>query len=99
MASDRLGRVPTIVRARLVPAIALVTGVQFSPSPLVVKAGAAVTVTNDDGTVHTLTADDGTFDTGNLDGGAKKTVTIDAPGTYAYHCNIHTYMTGTIEAK
>jgi len=130
MATDRLGRVPTIVLALLVPAIALVTVVvtlnvtddgsvaatggggsgvagdavsiknfQFSPSPLVVKAGAAVTVTNDDGTVHTLTADDGTFDTGNLDGGAKKTVTIDAPGTYAYHCNIHTYMTGTIEAK
>jgi plastocyanin len=129
MTTDRLGRVPTIVLALLVPVVALVTVVvtlnvtddgsvaapgggsgaagnavsiknfQFSPNPLVVKAGAAVTVTNDDGTVHTLTADDGKFDTGNLDGGAKKTVSIDAPGTYAYHCDIHNYMTGTIEAR
>ena len=72
---------------------------QFSPSPIVVKAGSAVTVTNDDGTVHTLTADDGKFDTGNLDGGAKSTITVDAPGRYAYHCAIHNYMTGTIEAR
>ena len=130
MTTDRLGRVPTIVLALLVPVVALVTVVvtlnvtddgsvaapggggsgapgnavsiknfQFSPNPVVVKAGAAVTVTNDDGTVHTLTADDGKFDTGNLDGGAKKTITIDAPGRYAYHCDIHNYMTGTIEAR
>ena len=58
-----------------------------------------VAVTNDDGTVHTLTADDGSFDTGNLDGGAEKTITVAAPGTYAYHCDIHNYMTGTIEAR
>ena len=38
--------------------------------PIVVKAGAEITVTNDDGTVHTLTADDKSFDTGDLDGGA-----------------------------
>ena len=72
---------------------------QYSPNPIVVKAGTAITVTNSDGTVHTLTSDqDGKFDTGDLDGGAKKTITIDAPGKYAYHCTIHNYMTGTIEA-
>lgn len=71
---------------------------QFSPDPFTVKAGTAITVTNDDGTVHTLTADTGQFDTGDLDGGAKGTITIDVPGTYAYHCAIHNYMTGTIEA-
>ena len=38
--------------------------------PIIVDAGAELTVTNDDGTVHTLTADDGSFDTGDLDGGA-----------------------------
>ena len=71
---------------------------QYSPDPFTVKAGTTVTVTNDDGTVHTLTADNGQFDTGDLDGGAKGTITIDAPGTYTYHCSIHNYMTGTIEA-
>jgi len=72
---------------------------QFSPNPIAVKAGSTLTVTNDDGTQHTLTADDKSFDTGDLDGGAKATVKIGAPGKYAYHCDIHNYMTGTIEAK
>ena len=52
----------------------------FSPTPLHVTAGAAVTVANDDSTAHTLTADDGSFDTGVLDGGVQMTITIDKPG-------------------
>ena len=72
---------------------------RYSPDPIVVKAGSTLTVTNHDGTAHTLTADDKSFDTGDLDGGAKGTVTIAGPGTYAYHCDIHNYMTGTIEAR
>ena len=72
---------------------------RYSPDPIVVKAGDTIAVTNDDGTAHTLTADDGRFDTGNLAGGAEKTITVAAPGTYAYHCDIHNYMTGKIEAR
>jgi plastocyanin len=71
----------------------------FAPATLRVSAGAAVAVTNDDGAAHTLTADDGKFDTGRLDGGKQATITIDEPGTYAYHCDIHNYMTGVIEAS
>jgi plastocyanin len=72
---------------------------QFSPNPIVVKAGSTLTVTNHDGTAHTFTANDKSFDTGDINGGTKATVKIGAPGKYAYHCNIHNYMTGTIEAK
>jgi plastocyanin len=72
---------------------------QFSPDPLVADAGTPVTVTNADGTAHTVTANDGAFDTGDLDGGATKTITVDAPGTYKYFCEIHNYMTGTIEVR
>jgi plastocyanin len=135
MATDRLGRLPTIVLALVVPLVALVTvlvtlnvtddpsssaaaggaggaggksgsgtaisikNFQYSPNPISVKVGAKVLVTNDDGTVHTLTADDKSFDTGDLDGGAAKPITISKPGKYTYHCTIHNYMTGTIEAK
>ncbi len=132
MATDRLGKLPTIVLALVVPLVAFVAvlvtlnvtddgtsaassgagdeggtagtavsikNFQYSPNPTVVKAGAEITVTNDDGTVHTLTADDKSFDTGDLDGGAKGTITVASPGKYAYHCDIHNYMTGTIEAK
>jgi plastocyanin len=132
MATDRLGRLPTIVLALVVPLVALVTvlvtlnvtddssssaaagggggksgsgtaisikNFQYSPNPISVKVGAKVLVTNDDGTVHTLTADDKSFDTGDLDGGAAKAITIAKAGKYTYHCTIHNYMTGTIEAK
>jgi plastocyanin len=131
MATDRLGRLPTIALAVVVPLVALVSVVvtlnvtddsssatprggsgssgaanaisiknfQYSPDPITVKVGTKVTVTNDDGTVHTLTANDGQFDTGDLDGGASGTITIAEPGTYAYFCDVHNYMMGTIEAR
>ena len=69
----------------------------FQPAPLQVKAGVTVTVDNGDDTMHTVTADDKSFDTGDIDGGAKGTITIDKPGKYTYHCDIHNYMTGVIE--
>ena len=31
-------------------------------------------------------------------GGTTKTITVRAPGIYAFHCNIHNYMTGVITA-
>ena len=129
MASARLGRLPTIALAVVVPLAALVAVVvtlnvtsdntgsagaatgaktpnsitianfQFSPDPLVVKAGATVKVTNSDGTAHTVTAADKSFDTGDIDGGATATITLAKAGTYKYFCNIHNYMTGTIEVK
>jgi len=72
---------------------------QYSPDPITVKTGATITVTNDDRTVHTVTADDGKFDTGHLADAAQRTITLDAPGTYTYHCDIHNYMTGTIKVR
>jgi plastocyanin len=73
---------------------------KFSPNPLHAKAGTAIEVTNSDDTAHTVTADGGSkemFDTKRLAGGGKGTVTISAPGTYKFHCDIHNYMTGVIQ--
>jgi len=70
----------------------------FLPARVEVKAGAAITVTNADGVVHTVTADRGGFDTGRIDASGRATITVDAPGKYAYHCEVHNYMTGVIEA-
>ncbi len=69
---------------------------KFAPATLNVKAGAKVTVTNNDSTTHTATADGGAFDTGDLDPGASKTVTLSKPGDYADHCQIHPFMKATI---
>ncbi len=71
----------------------------FAPTPLVVKAGTTVVVTNADDTRHSVTADKGSFDTGDLDGGGRGNLVLDRPGTYAYHCDIHDYMKGTIEVR
>jgi plastocyanin len=66
----------------------------FQPSELTVAAG-SVAISNNDSATHTVTADDGAFDA-SVDGGATGSITVDAPGTYAYHCSIHSAMTGTL---
>jgi plastocyanin len=68
----------------------------FTTKP--VKAGATVTVTNNGPSTHTVTSDDGkSFSTGNVDSGKTVTFTApSAPGTYKFHCSIHTFMTGTL---
>jgi plastocyanin len=71
----------------------------FSPNPITVKTGTTLTVVNNDSITHTLTANAGAFDTGDLGGGRRAQLTLDRPGTYAYHCQIHTFMKGTIRVS
>jgi plastocyanin len=71
----------------------------FSPTPLAVRAGQAVSITNDDTTDHTATDNGGAFDTGHIAPGTTKTVTVTAPGTYHFHCNIHPTMMGEIDVS
>jgi len=70
----------------------------FSPSALTVKAGTAVTWTNNDGAPHTVTSTDGpstsaqttgAFDSGDLGQGETFSFTFDEAGTYYYDCTIH----------
>ena len=69
----------------------------FSPSPDTVNVGQTVAWHNADGTTHTATANGGAFNTGNIGGGkTSAAITMNAPGTFAYHCSIHPTMTGTL---
>jgi plastocyanin len=70
-------------------------------TPLVVAAGAQVTVTNMDSAEHTVTADDGSaFDVDVKGGGGTATFPAPSkPGTYAYHCTFHPGMHGTLTVK
>ncbi|GAC1371305.1 MAG: hypothetical protein NVSMB32_15520 [Actinomycetota bacterium] len=45
---------------------------------------------------HTVTADGGAFDTGMFAPGARFVHTFRTPGTFAYHCQIHSNMTGNV---
>lgn len=74
---------------------------KFSPEPLSVKQGAKVTVAIlDDGVPHSMTADDGSFDTGVfMKSNGPKTITVSKSGTIKYHCQVHSFMKGTINAS
>jgi len=61
--------------------------------------GDAVTWTNDGGRTHTVTADYGAFDSGDVSVGHQFMWTPTAPGTYTYHCTIHTAMVGVVHVR
>jgi plastocyanin len=65
---------------------------------LTVKAGATVTVVNEDTTPHTLTDKaTGKFDTKNIDGGATGSFTAPSePGSYPFGCTYHPEMAGIL---
>jgi plastocyanin len=68
----------------------------FGPASITVHAGDTVTWTNQGPTSHSATADNGSFDTGVFAAGGSKSHTFSAPGTFAYHCTPHPFMTGTV---
>src|SRR5215212_8181276 len=63
-----------------------------------VSPGTTVTWVNNDQVPHTVTATNpaGVFDSGTLQPGQSYSFALDKAGTYAYHCEIHPDMTGTI---
>ena len=76
----------------------------FSPATLTISVGTTVTWTNTTGAPHTVTSDDGkSFDSGiNTPIGAQGgtfSFTFTKAGTFAYHCQFHTFMMGTIIVK
>jgi plastocyanin len=76
----------------------------YAPDKITVVVGVNNTIlwTNNDGTTHhtvTSTSVPGgasSFDSGDMAGGATYNVTLTVPGTYQYHCNYHSWMTGSI---
>lgn len=77
--------------------VVTIANMAFSPSTITVKLGTTVSWKNTDGFAHTVTSNDGTnFNSGNLVAGANFSYTTKAVGTFDYHCNIHSGMTGTL---
>ena len=68
-------------------------------SPKTVPVGTTITVMNNDSAPHTMTADDGSFDTGDIPIGGSAEITFDEAGTFPFHCNIHSSMTGSITVE
>jgi plastocyanin len=68
----------------------------FLPRSIEVDAGTTVTWHNADPTAHTVSARDGAFDSGTLDPGSGFETTFAQPGTFAYFCQIHPTMRGSV---
>ena len=73
-----------------------IKGLAFSE--LTTKAGAEISISNQDGFSHTVTAKDGSFDV-PVSGGSTETLTIPTAGTYEIFCKIHSSMHGTITVE
>ncbi len=68
----------------------------YDPATITIETGQALTFTNGGRIAHTATANDGGFDTGLLEGGQSATIQFDEPGEFAYFCQPHPWMLGTI---
>jgi plastocyanin len=69
-------------------------------TPVSVSPGATVTVMNMDGEAHTVTADSGSaFDVKAAPGASTTFTAPTKPGTYAFHCKIHSTMHGTLVVR
>lgn len=74
-----------------------ISGNAFGPASLSVKAGTTITWTNKDVATHTVTSNDGAFtSSGNLSQNETYQFTFNTPGSFPYHCAIHSGMTGII---
>lgn len=72
---------------------------KFVPAALAVPAGSSVTFVNDDQEPHTVSATDKSFDSEGIDANQSWTHTFTKAGSFAYFCEMHPYMHGTISVK
>jgi plastocyanin len=69
----------------------------YQPDPVVVQTGGKVIWQNQDAAPHTATADDDSWDTGTIEKGKIGSETFKEAGSFAYFCEIHPDMRGTVE--
>ena len=77
-----------------------IEGFEYAPSRLTVARGTEVTWTNADAANHTVTFDSGAEkDLGSQSKGARRSFTFAKAGTFAYHCDFHPNMHGTVVVR
>lgn len=76
-----------------------INGLAYTPATLTIAVGDTVTWMNNDVQAHTATASGGAFDSGTMDSGQSFSFTFTTAGSFAYTCNFHAEMTGTITVQ
>src|SRR5260370_41332363 len=74
-----------------------ISGLQFKPATLKIKAGDTVVWTNNDDRDHTVAAKDGSFKSDNLKPGETFEHTFAKTGKFAYGYSYHPRMKGEID--
>lgn len=69
---------------------------KFMPPRITVPVGTKLVFANDDSAAHTAPADDRSFDTGSIRRGRRAAVTLRKAGTFAYICDFHPFMKGSV---
>jgi len=86
-----------VTHAQAANHIVTISGFAFSPNPLSITAGETVTWTNSDPVAHTSTSDTAVWNTGVISpGSSSSAITFSSAGNFPYHCNIHPFMTATV---
>jgi plastocyanin len=70
----------------------------FQPATTTEEIGVPITWANAGSSDHTVTFDTLVIDSGSIAPGETFSTTLQLAGTYTYHCSIHPFMTGTINA-
>jgi plastocyanin len=93
-----IGVVACLAAASAVPAATVVEirDFAFVPATVVIMKGENVKWTNVGQVVHTSTSDTGKWDSGDLTHGKSFEFAFTAAGTFAYHCEYHPTMKGTV---
>jgi len=71
----------------------------FAPATITLNAGDTLTWTNADSIAHTASSTAGVWNSGTLNPGRSFTFTFVGAGTFAYRCEIHPSMTGTVVVR
>ncbi|HVN65576.1 MAG TPA: cupredoxin domain-containing protein [Methanomicrobiales archaeon] len=87
---------PTTVTTPAAPVTVTIQDFIFHPASVTVPAGTTVTWMNKDTATHSIVSDAGKFSSSNLLTGQSFSFTFTAPGSYPYHCGVHTAMHGAI---
>lgn len=90
---------PDAPKAQLGAEAVTIQNFAYNPPQIEVAVGTVVNWQNKDGLPHTATATGGEFDSGNLNPDQAFSFSFDTGGTYAYVCQYHPGMQGTVVVK
>ncbi|WP_424890346.1 cupredoxin domain-containing protein [Streptomyces sp. XH2] len=77
-------------------ATVVIEGYEFVPASVTIHVGDSVRWVNKDNDEHTTTSDEPGWDSGLIPPGGDFTQAFTAPGTFSYHCDLHSTLTGKV---